>query len=82
MVTPTKLMDGNVNKSFASKYCLLASTSVRIAQKSLVKYFSFSGKVKYRASLTTSFFKKYGFLKSIDVSPSVPVCHTETETIP
>lgn len=49
LIIPIEVMDGNVNKSFASKYCLLDSISVRITQKCLVKYFSFSGKVKYRA---------------------------------
>lgn len=49
MVTSIKLIDGNVNKSVASKYCLSGSINVRIAQKCLVKYFSFSGKVKNRA---------------------------------
>jgi len=28
------------------------------------------------------FLKSYGFLKSIDILPSVPACHTETEIIP
>lgn len=58
LIIPIEVMDGNVNKSFASKYCLLDSISVKIAQKRLVKYFSFSGKVKYEAyhSPKVSFF--------------------------